>query len=257
MSTKVFAIAAHPDDIEFMMSGTLFLLKDAGCEIHYLNIATGSCGTVSLSVDQIIAIRREESIAASAYLGAEYHQSLVNDIEIFYEKNLISKLCSIMREVSPDIILTQYPCDYMEDHSNTSRLTVTAAFCRGMKNFAVTPHQEPINNEVTLYHSVPYGLADPLRKPVGPDFFVDVSSVMDKKREMLSFHKSQKEWLDVSQGIDSYLIAMADMCRQIGKTSGKFEHAEGWIRHLHLGFCNEQSNPLADILNKDIHMSGS
>jgi LmbE family N-acetylglucosaminyl deacetylase len=94
------AIAAHPDDIEFMMSGTLFLLKDAACEIHYLNIATGSCGTVSLSVNRIVAIRREESIAASAYLDAEYHESFVNDIEIFYGKDLISKLCSVIREVS-------------------------------------------------------------------------------------------------------------------------------------------------------------
>ncbi|MDQ6630443.1 MAG: PIG-L family deacetylase, partial [Verrucomicrobiota bacterium] len=29
-----FAIAAHPDDIEFMMAGTLLLLKNAGYEIH-------------------------------------------------------------------------------------------------------------------------------------------------------------------------------------------------------------------------------
>ena len=88
MSKKIFAIAAHPDDIEFMMSGTLFLLKNAGCEINYLNIATGSCGTVSLSVDRIVTIRRKEAIAASAYLGAEYHESFVNDIEIFYDKDL-------------------------------------------------------------------------------------------------------------------------------------------------------------------------
>jgi len=257
MSKKVLAIAAHPDDIEFMMSGTLFLLKDAGCEIHYLNIATGSCGTVSLSVDRIVAIRREESIAASAYLGAEYHESFVNDIEIFYGKDLISKLCSVMREVSPDIILTQYPAEYMEDHSNTSRLAVTAAFCRGMKNFAVTSHREPISNEVTLYHSVPYGLTDPLRRPVEPDFFVDVSSLMDKKKEMLLFHKSQKEWLDVSQGLDSYLTTMVDICREVGKTSGKFQYAEGWIRHSHLGFCDERSNPLADMLNEYICVSGS
>ena len=37
----VLAIAAHPDDIEFMMAGTLLLLKQAGCETHYLNIANG------------------------------------------------------------------------------------------------------------------------------------------------------------------------------------------------------------------------
>jgi LmbE family N-acetylglucosaminyl deacetylase len=31
------AIAAHPDDIEFVMAGTLVLLKRAGYETHYFN----------------------------------------------------------------------------------------------------------------------------------------------------------------------------------------------------------------------------
>ena len=257
MSKKVFAIVAHPDDIEFMMSGTLFLLKEAGYEIHYLNITTGSCGTVSLDVDEIVTIRRGESKKAATYLGAKYYESFVNDLEIFYEKKLISRLCSIIREVAPDIILTQYPWGYMEDHSNTSKLVVTAAFCRGLKNFAVEPYIKPMNNKVTIYHALPYGLTDPLRRPVEPDFFVNISSVMGKKREMLSFHKSQKEWLDVSQGLDSYLTAMADMCREIGKMSGKVEYAEGWIRHSHLGFCDKESNPLVDALNKYVCRSRS
>jgi len=256
MPKTVFAIAAHPDDIEFMMSGTLFRLKEAGYEIHYLNMTTGSCGTVSLDVDEIVAIRRQESQKAAAYLGAKYHESFVDDIEIFYGKELISKLCSVIREVSPDIILTQYPWEYMEDHSNASKLAVTAAFCRGMKNFAVEPYREPIDNKVTIYHSLPYGLTDPLRKPVEPDFFVDISSIMDKKTEMLSLHKSQKEWLDASQGMDSYLIAMTDMCKEVGEMSGNFEYAEGWIRHSHLGFCDKESNPLVDALSEYVCTSG-
>ncbi len=36
---RIFALACHPDDIEFMMGGTLFLLKQAGCELHYMNLA--------------------------------------------------------------------------------------------------------------------------------------------------------------------------------------------------------------------------
>ena len=35
----VLAAAAHPDDIEFMMAGTLLLLKRAGAEIHMWNLA--------------------------------------------------------------------------------------------------------------------------------------------------------------------------------------------------------------------------
>ena len=44
-SLTVLAFGCHPDDIEFMMAGTLLLLKDLGVELHYINIANGSCGT--------------------------------------------------------------------------------------------------------------------------------------------------------------------------------------------------------------------
>jgi len=37
---------------------------------------------------------------------------------------------------------------------------------------------------------------------------------------MLAQHRSQKEWLDTSQGLDSYLVTMEDMCREAGRRSG-------------------------------------
>jgi LmbE family N-acetylglucosaminyl deacetylase len=252
MKKTVFAIAAHPDDIEFMMSGTLFRLREAGCEIHYMDIANGCCGTDMHEIDEIINIRREESQQACRYLGAVFHDSLVNDIEIFYEKKLISHLCSLIRRVSPDIILTHYPFEYMEDHSNTARAVVTAAFCRGMKNFPVEPDIKPIGKPVTIYHCLPYGLTDPLKRPVNADFYVDIEKYIDAKAQMLAKHKSQKEWLDVSQGLDAYLITMKEMCAEVGKRSGRYNYAEGWIRHSHLGFCDKDDDPLANIVKDHI-----
>ena len=43
---SAIAIGAHPDDIEFYMAGTLLLLQQAGYEIHYLNVASGNCGSL-------------------------------------------------------------------------------------------------------------------------------------------------------------------------------------------------------------------
>jgi LmbE family N-acetylglucosaminyl deacetylase len=254
MKKTVFAIAAHPDDIEFMMAGTLFRLKEAGCQIHYMNVANGCCGTERHEIDEIIRIRREESKQACHYLGAVFHDSLVNDIEIFYEKKLISQLCSIIRQVGPTMILTQYPFEYMEDHSNTAKVVVTATFCRGMKNFLVEPKIKPISNSVTIYHSLPYGLCDPLNRPVHADFYVDVEKYIDDKVEMLAKHKSQKEWLDVSQGLDAYLVTMKQMCAEVGKLGGRYNYAEGWIRHSHLGFCSKDEDPLVNILKDHITM---
>ena len=252
MTKCALAIAAHPDDIEFMMSGTLMLLKNAGYEIHYMNIANGSCGTDTLSKNDIIKQRRLEAIEAAKFAGAIYHESLVDDLCIFYNKELLAKTASVIREIAPNIILTHMQNEYMEDHSNTSRLAVSGAFSRGMKNFPVFPNIDPIQSKVTIYHTLPYGLKDQFRNHVNADMFVDVSSLIHKKVEMLAFHRSQKDWLDVSQGMDSYLITLKQMCGDIGQLSGKFQFAEAWIQHLHQGFCDVDDNPLRDALDNFI-----
>jgi LmbE family N-acetylglucosaminyl deacetylase len=250
MPKRAFAIAAHPDDIEFMMAGTLILLGQAGYELHYMTVANGSCGTDRLDVEAITRIRRRESIDAAGLIGATYHESLVDDIEIYYERETLRQLGAVVREVAPEIILTQSTEEYMEDHSNTTRLVLSAAFTRGMRNFPADPPRPPVDQPVTVYHALPYGLRDPLRRPVRPGMYVDVTDVMGTKREMLARHNSQKEWLDVSQGLDAYLKTMEEMSRQVGRMSGRFPYAEGWTRHLHLGFCSEDADPLAAVLRE-------
>ena len=248
MTRRAFAIGAHPDDIEFMMAGTLILLGQAGYELHYMTVANGSCGTTQYTYDQIVGIRGGEARAAAAFVGAVYHESLVDDLEIFYQKPLLARLTAVMREVAPEILLVHAPVDYMEDHQNAARLAVSAAFCRGMPNFPTDPPRPPVDQEVTVYHAQPHSNLDPLRNPVHPDFYVDISSVIGTKREMLARHESQKVWLDESQGMDSYLVAMEDAGRQVGALSGRFEYAEGWRRRLHFGFCAADADPLVEAL---------
>ena len=76
-----------------------------------------------------------EARAAAKILGAHFHPSITNDLEILYNLELLRAVAAVIREVKPSIVLTHSPQDYMEDHMNTSRLAVTAAFTRGMPNF--------------------------------------------------------------------------------------------------------------------------
>jgi len=252
MAKRAFAIAAHPDDIEFMMAGTLIRLGQAGVELHYMNLASGSCGSAVHDADTIVRIRRDEAMAAAASIGAVYHESLVDDLEIFYDRPTLRRLAAVVREVAPDIILTQSTQEYMEDHMNTTRLVLSAAFARGMPNFPTEPPRPAVEGTVTVYHALPYGLLDPLAgSPLGAveaEFYVDIAPVLETKRAMLACHASQKEWLDASQGIDSYLAQMEEMARAMGRLSGRFAAAEGWTRHLHLGYCGPEDDPLAAVL---------
>ncbi len=241
---RVLAIAAHPDDIEFVMSGTLILLGRAGYELHYMNLANGCCGSTSLSARHAAEARLREAIAAAALIGAEFHPSLTDDLQIFYDSRTLARLAAVVREVAPEILLTHAPIDYMEDHTNTCRLAVTAAFARGMPNFSTQPPRPPVDAPVTIYHAQPHGNRDPLGHAVRPDFCVDVSHVIDQKVAMLACHQSQQDWLDASQGIGSYIEAMKSLNREVGRMSDGFEYAEGWRKHLHLGFCAESADPL-------------
>lgn len=250
MSKAAFAIAAHPDDIEFYMAGTLLLLKQRGWAIHYMTLSSGSCGSTRHNAATVRTIRRKESKAAAKLLAAQYHDSIADDLEILYTLPLLRKLAATVRKVQPRIVLTHSPQDYMEDHTNTCRLAVTAAFARGMPNFKTTPKQRTTDGDVAIYHAMPHGLRDPLRQPILPDCYIDTTSVHATKREALATHRSQKEWLDASQGMDSYLQTMDALSLELGRVSGRFQHAEGWRRHLHLGFSANDDDPLHDALKE-------
>jgi LmbE family N-acetylglucosaminyl deacetylase len=253
---RVLAIGAHPDDIEFVMAGTLCLLREAGWEVHYLNLASGNLGSLTRSADTA-RVRRREARAAARILGAVWHPPFCKDLEIFYETRTLRRLCAIIREVSPSMILTHSPQDYMEDHVNTARLTVSAAFARGMANYSSTPPRAPVAGAVTIYHASPHGLRDGLRRLVRPGAFVDTTAVHERKRRALACHASQRRWLDASQGMDSYLRAMDGFSLAVGKLSRRFTHAEGWRRHSHLGFCAEDADPLRETLGRRYLVSTS
>jgi len=243
-----FALAAHPDDIEFMMAGTLMLLKDTSWEIHCTTLTNGSCGTLTLSPQEIGSIRDGEARRAAESIGAVYHPSFLADLEIFFNKETLSKLSAVMREVNPSVLLAPSPQDYMEDHMIASRLAVAAAFAKGLRNFPTSPRRKHVPGDIAVYHAMPHGLCDGLRRLVWPDQYVDITSVIGRKREMLAYHKSQKEWLDETQGMDSYLDTMVEMSAEVGKMSGAFQYAEGWRRHNHLGYSAREIDPLSDAL---------
>jgi LmbE family N-acetylglucosaminyl deacetylase len=249
MRKRAFAVAAHPDDVEFTMAGTLILLKEAGYEIHLMHIANGSCGSLELPPEEIARIRTEEARVAAELIGAIHHPPLVNDLDILYNTPLLARMGAVMREVAPEIVLTHPPQDYMEDHMIACRLAVTAAFCRGMPNFPTDPPRDAITQPVTVYHAQPHGNRDPLGNPVNPSIFVDISGVIEHKRDMLNCHQSQKVWLDHSQGMDSYLNTMQELAREVGAMSGQYEYAEGFRRHIHYGLCDASADPLTDTLS--------
>ena len=248
---SAIAIGAHPDDIEFYMAGTLLRLRELGWEIHYFNLSSGNCGSVKLSPSKTRKIRKQEAQNAANILGAKYHPSIADDLEIVFSVPLLRQVSTVIRKVRASIVLTHSPQDYMEDHTETCRLAVTAAFTHGMPNFKSEPREETCDHNVTVYHAMPHGLRDPLRRRIIPGQFINTAPSQKTKLRALKAHESQQNWLDSSQGLNSYLKTMDDFSRELGQMSGRFDHAEGWRRHLHYGFSATDNDLLKVALGKD------
>lgn len=245
---SVLAIAAHPDDIEFLMAGSMLQLGKRGWDLHYVNLCDGSRGSTTMDRTECAATRLAEAKRSCEVLGATFYPPIFPDMEASYSTENLKKVAAIVRMAKPSVLLTHSPIDYMEDHQNSCRLAVSAAFAHGMPNLESDPPVDVFMDPVTVYHAQPIGNTTPLGEPVTPHFFVDDTDVIDKKIEALACHASQKRWLDESQGQDSYLHTARELSREVGRMSGTFEYAEGWRRHSHWGFCGADDDPLREAL---------
>jgi LmbE family N-acetylglucosaminyl deacetylase len=253
---SVLAVMAHPDDIEFMIGGTLLQLADLGWEVHYLNIANGCLGSMLTPPIETARVRLEEARQAAAKIPARHYPPICNDMSILYTLENLAKVAAVVRQADPSIVLTHSPSDYMEDHEAACRLAVSATFVKGMPSYLSAPDQPPVGREVAVYHALPHGNCSPLREPISADLYVNSTEVLARKVELLACHQSQQGWLDSTQKMSSYLQTMVDMDRQRGKLSGSFEYAEGFRRHLHLGFSSDGFDPLAEALGAAAKASG-
>ena len=253
---SVLAIAAHPDDIEFLFTGTLLQLAKRGWDLHYMNLCDGSRGSTVLSQEECAATRLEEAKASCRHIGAKFYPPIYADMESIYTTENLKKVTAVVRQAKPSIVLTHSPQDYMEDHEIACKLAVSAAFSHYMPNLVSDPPVEVFSDPVTVYHAQPIGNTTALGDPVYPHFYVDETEVIEQKVRALACHVSQKQWLDESQGQDSYLETLREMSRQVGRMSGQFQYAEGWRRHQHWGFCGPDDDPLRAAL-ADIIQEGS
>ena len=149
------AVGAHPDDVEFMMSGTILALRAKGVTPHVWSMTDGSLGSCSAChgrhrcsgttpADELAGIRLEESRASAARAGAVLHEPVARDLELSCEQGLVRKAASVIRLVQPCIILVPSPYDYHPDHRAAAEIAVVAAFARSIPAFVADPPRETV-----------------------------------------------------------------------------------------------------------------
>jgi LmbE family N-acetylglucosaminyl deacetylase len=235
--TRALAFMAHPDDAEILIGGTLFRLKAAGWDLGIATMTSGDCGSATYSRSEISRIRIDEARAAAALLGASYDCAGLRDVEIFANAENLRRVVEVMRRFGPDAVITHSPVDYMLDHEEASRLVRSAAFAVAMPLYdtvQIAPAGVPAETPV-LYYADPVEGADHEGTRVYPDFYVDVTETIELKRQMLSAHRSQRDWLRAHHGVDEYLNRVTAWAAAYGVESG-VQFAEGLRQHRSHGY---------------------
>lgn len=231
MNNRVLAIAAHPDDIEVLCAGTLIRLHKLGYEIHIATMTPGDKGSATHTRQEIAAIRREEARAAANVIGAASYRCLeFSDLEIVFDNRSRRRVCGLIREVAPFLVITLPPADYMFDHEITSHLVRDACFNAAVPLYG-TEGGAPLPTAPYLYYmDGVYG-----RTILGVDSpfscIVDISEHIERKIEALCCHVSQRAWVSDKHGIDNFTKYMTDWGAHRGEQAG-FAYGEGFCQHM-------------------------
>lgn len=191
---KVLVVAAHPDDVDFGLAGSVALWRKAGVEVRYCIVTDGDAGGSDRSVSRpdMARIRRLEQQAAAAEVG-------VDDVVFLgYGDGRVAPSLELRRDVSreirrmrPDRVVCQSPDRIWDrlgashpDHLAAGEATVCAVYPDARNPFA---HPELLEEGLEPW-AVPqlWLMAAPETTHV-----VDVTDTFDRKMAALRCHRSQ------------------------------------------------------------------
>jgi LmbE family N-acetylglucosaminyl deacetylase len=229
---RILAIHAHPDDVEFLAGGVMTLLSTLGHDLTIATFTPGDCGSKQLPPEEIAAVRRREAAAAAALVGARYLCLEFRDLAIFSNDASRRRVTETLRETRPDLILTASPVDYLCDHESASALVRDACFAAPAPNYDTrVPSAAPALDGIPhLYFMDPISGRDREGNLIAPDFIVDVTTIIARKRAMLAEHASQRIWLAQHHGSDNYLDEMDRWTRERGALAG-VPYGEGFRQY--------------------------
>lgn len=174
----VLAIAAHPDDAELSVGGTLVKLVEMGYRTGILDLTRGEAGTRGTP-----ELRAKEAQAAANLLGCSVRLSLgLPDAHLWVNEESRTLLVRALRRLRPKVILTQHWEDPHPDHAHTSQLVREAAHVAGLAKYDADGDARFRPNSIA-YFLFP--------RTAAPSFIVDTSAQATRKWEAIRAHASQ------------------------------------------------------------------
>ena len=116
MNVDILAIGAHMGD-EIAWGIALAAMKRQSHSIGLLHLTPGEKGHKSLKPDQYAQQKREEAPKCAEVLGAAMWALDYKDGELPVDDEVKFKICDVIREAKPKLILTHWPGSMHKDHT--------------------------------------------------------------------------------------------------------------------------------------------
>lgn len=194
MSRDVLVVGAHAADFVWRAAGAMAKAVAGGGRAHVLALSYGERGESGelwkepdQTVEHVKEVRRAEGERAAAALGATFSSLDLGDYPLVVDRGATDRLVDELRRHAPDVLITHTDTDpFNPDHPAAHRAVaaarslaagagVSSAFDRitPPELWLFEPHQPELCNFV-------------------PSVFVDITSVMDRKREAMAAMEAQR-----------------------------------------------------------------
>jgi len=179
----VLAVAAHPDDAEISVGGTLLGLVAAGRRVGVIDLSRGELGTRGTA-----ETRAAETARATALLGLAVRENLgLSDGRVEPSLEARERLAAAFRRHRPRLVLAHHPEDLHPDHSACGRLAREAWYLSGLARLAEQADDgAPARRPERLFHYLGH-------VPFEPTLVVDVGEHWARKVELIRCYASQLE----------------------------------------------------------------
>lgn len=174
---KILALSPHPDDDVFSYGGTLAKHAKNGEDITIVYLCDGSKGTpVGIRDSSLATKRKKEAQEAAEVIGVK---ELIfwgyKDNKLETNPTSIKAMASLVLELKPDIIYIPSFLDDHPDHKQTNNI-LSLSLKEASKH---------------IFNYNPQILMSEVWSPILPNRIIDITDVIDIKKQSINCHKTQ------------------------------------------------------------------
>ena len=194
MSRRIQVIGAHSADFVWRAGGAIAKAVEAGGTAEVVALSYGERGESGelwkeegQTVENVKKVRHAEAEAAAQALGATFRALDLGDYPLMIDGDALAQIADTIRAFAPDVLVTHTDTDPFNPDHPVAYAAVDRA--RGLAAGAGVQSAFKTIRPPALFLFEPH---QPELCNFTPTTFVDITSVMDRKREAMAHMKAQR-----------------------------------------------------------------